>query len=91
MINKPGRLHDLDWMRFIGVIAVFIFHVSHYFDFEYWYVKNLLISESISYFGFFFLIWAIPLLFIISGISFNIILGFQKPGRFLKSRRVALI
>jgi peptidoglycan/LPS O-acetylase OafA/YrhL len=84
--QKPKRLYDLDWMRVIGVVAVFIFHVSHYFDFEYWHVKNNVISESISYFGFFFLIWAIPLLFIISGISSNIILSFQKPGRFLKSR-----
>ena len=50
--NKPERFYDLDWMRVIGVIAVFIFHVSHYFDFEFWHLKNNVISESISYFGF---------------------------------------
>ena len=86
LIKKPERLYDLDWLRVIGVIAVFIFHVSHYFDFEFWHLKNNVISSSISYFGFFFLIWAIPLLFVISGISSNIILDFQKPSRFLKSR-----
>ena len=88
---KPERIYDLDWMRIIGIIAIFIFHVSHYFGSGFWHVKNLVSSASIEYFGGFFIIWAMPLFFVISGISSNIILGFQKPAKFVKSRVLRLL
>ena len=60
-LSKPERIYDLDWMRIIGIIAIFIFHVSHYFGLGFWHVKNLVTSVSLEYFGGFFLIWATSL------------------------------
>jgi peptidoglycan/LPS O-acetylase OafA/YrhL len=90
-IKKVERLYDVDWLRIIGVLSIFLFHCSHYFDFEDWHVKNQTSDVFITIVASFIIIWVMPLIFIISGISTKIMLGFQKPGKFIKSRVFRLL
>ena len=89
--KKPERLYDVDWLRVIGILAVFLFHCSHYFDFEDWHVKNPTPDIFITVVANIIIIWVLPLIFIISGISARISLSFQKPGKFIKGKVFRLL
>ena len=32
--RAPDRLHAIDWLRVLTVLAVFFFHIAHIFDFD---------------------------------------------------------
>jgi peptidoglycan/LPS O-acetylase OafA/YrhL len=91
MLKKPERLHDIDWLRVIGILGVFLFHCSHYFDFEDWHVKNPTPNLFIDVIASLLILWVLPLIFVISGISTKIILSFQTPGKFLRGRVLRLL
>jgi glucan biosynthesis protein C len=38
--TTPSRRYDLDWLRVLGVLAVFFFHSLHFFDTGDWAIKN---------------------------------------------------
>ena len=89
--EKPERLYDIDWLRVLGILAVFLFHCSHYFDFEDWHVKNPTPDIFITVVADIIIIWVLPLIFIISGISARISLSFQKAGKFIKGKMFRLL
>lgn len=37
---KPARRYDIDWLRVIAMLAVFIYHCSRFFGTEGWHLKN---------------------------------------------------
>lgn len=70
MIPKPvSRVYYLDWLRVIGMLAVFIFHSTRFFDLGGWHVKSPLTFFSVNVFQEFMLSWMMPLMFFISGAS----------------------
>ena len=34
------RRNDIDWLRIIAMLAVFVFHCTRFFDTQEWYVNN---------------------------------------------------
>ena len=36
----PTRRYDIDWLRVLAVLTVFIYHSTHFFDTDWWHVKN---------------------------------------------------
>ena len=63
------RLHGLDRVRVMAIVAVFLFHCARYFDHQDWHVKNPETSDTLSLFVRFVAIWIMPLFFFISGVS----------------------
>ena len=64
------RRYDVDWLRIIAMLAVFIFHCTRFFDPEGWHLKNPEQSELlfISMRGLIWT-WAMELFFLLSGVG----------------------
>jgi len=84
--NKPERRYDLDWLRVMAILAVFIFHAMRFFDPMDWDVKNNILSENIMVLIYFIAQWLMPLFFLISGMSIYFVLSFMTKGQFIISR-----
>jgi len=41
----PERRYDVDWLRIIAMLAVFLYHCTRFFDPEGWHLKNTEQSE----------------------------------------------
>ncbi|UCF17098.1 MAG: acyltransferase [Phycisphaerales bacterium] len=62
------RRHDLDWLRAIAMLAVFVFHCTRFFDTEGWHLKDSRQSEVLFVLvrGLFWP-WMMELFFLLSG------------------------
>ncbi len=67
---KKERRYDIDWLRVIAMLAVFLFHCTRLFDTEGWHLKNVEQSDLvfISMRGLIWP-WAMELFFLISGVG----------------------
>jgi peptidoglycan/LPS O-acetylase OafA/YrhL len=43
-MNPRQRRHDIDWLRVLGMLTVFLFHCARFFDESDWHVKNAQLS-----------------------------------------------
>jgi glucan biosynthesis protein C len=92
---KVPRRYDIDWIRTLALLTVFLFHTNRFFDFGGWHVKNgdtSLISQVITMF---LSHWMMPLIFVISGASLfyalnNRTLGQPRLAGFLKDKILRL-
>ncbi len=84
---ESTRRHDVDWLRVLGMIAVFLFHCGRFFDTEGWHVKSPRTSEVVSFLTLIVTVqWLMPLFFVLSGISTYHSLSVQNWRQFLASR-----
>jgi peptidoglycan/LPS O-acetylase OafA/YrhL len=88
----PPRRYDVDWLRVLAMLAVFVFHCARYFDRQDWHVKNPTLSEGMSYLVGFLSFWIMPLFFVLSSISATFSLKKRSWGQFLiaRSRRLLI-
>lgn len=68
-MDLSQRRFDLDWLRVIAILFVFIFHTTRFFDPLDWHVKNATHFQSLALADGFFVLWGMPLIFVISGAS----------------------
>jgi glucans biosynthesis protein C len=67
---STSRQYDLDWIRILATLAVFLYHCAMFFNPFPWHVKNnQLDSEGILVFSLFVGSWLMPIFFAVSGIS----------------------
>ena len=85
-MNKPQRRYDIDWLRVIATLGVFLFHCMRVFDSSDWEVKNNVTSESLIILIVFFGQWMMPIFFVISGAAIFYSLDFRSPQQFIKAR-----
>ena len=89
--TRPARLYDVDWLRILATLVVFVYHCWRPFDnMEPWHVKNSELTDALMVpmaLGSQFLM---PLFFVLSGISTRLALGSHAVGRFLQRRLVRL-
>ena len=85
------RYPFLDWARIIGIFCVFLYHSGRAFDFEDWHVKNPVPSEGITIWLGFLILWIMPLMFVVSGVSSYLSLRSRTAGRFLRDRVLRLL
>lgn len=83
------RRYDYDWLRVIGMLAVFAFHNGRFFNFGDWHVKNPQLSAGFEMLVGFLGIWIMPLMFIVSGAASYWALG-RTAGSFFRSRTLRL-
>lgn len=90
--NPPAsRRPDLDWLRVLVILVVFVFHCGRFFDTDGWHVKNAIRHQSVTVWTVFLVCWMMPLIFVISGASTFYALGSRNPRRFVKDRALRLL
>ncbi|MBN2173086.1 MAG: acyltransferase family protein [Bacteroidales bacterium] len=80
------RYHDIDWLRVLAMMMVFLFHCARFFNDEDWHVKNNEISMGATVFVIFVSRWIMPLFFVLSGISSRYALQHRTGGQFVQER-----
>ena len=77
----------MDWLRVLGMMAVFLFHCARFFDTDGWHVKSARTSELVSFLTLIIAVqWMMPLFFVLSGIGAYHSLAVQNWRQFLVSR-----
>ncbi len=90
--RSSSRVHYLDWLRVSGVLAVFVYHSSRFFNPEDFPVKNPTWHPWVEVWNRFAVAWMMPLMFVISGASLFYALGKGGgAGRFVKDKVLRLL
>lgn len=85
------RRYDLDWLRVLGILLVFAFHSSRFYNVEDWNVKNAIWYPSVEVWVAFSSSFMMPLMFVISGASLFYALGKGGVGKFVKDKVLRLL
>ncbi len=87
-IGRPEltRRYDVDWLRVLGMMVVFLFHNARFFDTDGWHVKSPRTTPVVTMIVIFAVQWMMPLFFILSGIGAYHALAHQGWRQYLVSR-----
>lgn len=85
------RRYDLDWLRVLGILLVFAFHSSRFYNLEGWNVTNDILYPSVEAWVLFASSFMMPLMFVVSGASLFYALGKSGFGKFLKNKILRLL
>jgi glucan biosynthesis protein C len=78
------RRFDLDWLRVLAILAIFVFHSTRIFDTDDWSIKNPTTYAALDVWKEFATTWGMPLILIISGASVFYALNVVRTGTYLK-------
>jgi glucan biosynthesis protein C len=70
-----NRRYELDWLRVLAILVVFLYHSTRFFNIDDWHVKNVNIYVWVEIWNIFATRWMMPLFFIISGASLFYAIG----------------
>ncbi|MEH7180401.1 acyltransferase family protein [Neobacillus vireti] len=85
------RRYDLDWIRVLATIAVFIYHCFMFFNPWAWHVKNNQTDPTIiTGISLFMSVWLMPIFFALSGINSCYALQRRTGKQYLKERLTRL-
>jgi glucans biosynthesis protein C len=85
------RQYDLDWIRVVATLAVFLYHCSMFFNPFPWHLKNnQLDSGVIVVFSLFVGSWLMPIFFAVSGISVVYTLQKRNMKTYIRERLLRL-
>jgi len=90
-VLKPERRYDIDWLRSLSMLAVFLFHCARFFNFDDWHIKNSTESLGMSVFVGVLVQWIMPIFFILAGFGTYYALKFRTPGKFSLERFKRLV
>ncbi|MFC2015447.1 acyltransferase family protein [Chloroflexota bacterium] len=85
------RRYDIDWLRVLLTLGIFLFHCARFFDPMDWHLKNAEASSVAAVFVVLFSLWSMPLFFLLSGFGSWYALKSRSGGRFLLERAVRLL
>ncbi len=83
---RPMRRYDIDWLRVLAMLAIFLFHNNRFFDTVGWHLKNADQSIVSTAFTGLLDLWLMPLFFLLSGAGSWYALKFRTGGRYLFDR-----
>ena len=89
--NASIRRYDIDWLRVLAILVVFVFHCGRFFDTGGWHVKNPVRHEVVEVWTGFLCSWLMPLIFVISGAGTFYALGSKAVARFARDRAARLV
>jgi hypothetical protein len=69
------RRYELDWIRVLAILVVFLYHSTRFFNLVDWHVKNINTYVWMEIWNIFATRWMMPLFFIISGASLFYAIG----------------
>jgi glucan biosynthesis protein C len=83
---KKERRYDIDWLRVLATLMIFLFHCARFFDTNDWHLKNPRRSEIATLFVVLLALWEMPLFFLLSGVGSWYALRSRNAGRYLFER-----
>ena len=90
MVNKE-RSYDIDWLRVLAMLMVFLFHCARFFNYEDWHVKNNQLDFGMSVFVGVVNQWIMPLFFMLSAISAYYALDYRNNRLYINERFKRLV
>lgn len=91
MLHTKQRRYDLDWLRVIAIIAVYLHHVGMPFNGDDFHIMNANSSKLLDDIMVFFEQFRLPLLFLISGTGTMFAFSKRSWLQFLKERSTRLL
>jgi len=85
-MNKKMRYYDIDWLRVLGMLMVFLFHNARFFNNEDWQVKNFELDAGMSAFVGILSQFIMPLFFVLSAMAIYYALKKRSNGAFMGER-----
>jgi glucans biosynthesis protein C len=85
------RRHDLDWLRVLAILSVFVYHSTRFFNHGDWHVKNASLYWGVDLLQAFMEMWMMPLIFVISGASIYYAMRKGGAGKFFKDKVLRLL
>ena len=85
------RRFDLDWVRVITMLVVFVFHCGMFFTYWPWHLKNNEPFFPAQAFDSFVDLWQMPILFLVSGAATWFSLRSRRAGGFINERMLRLL
>ncbi len=73
--DTSNRKYELDWLRVLAILVVFLYHSTRFFNLGDWHVKNVNTYVWVEIWNVFATRWMMPLFFIISGASLYYAIG----------------
>lgn len=89
--TASSRRWDIDWLRVLATLAVFLFHCARFFNDEGWHIKNNQLDVSMTIFVNIVSQWLMPLFFILSGASTYYALNLRSSGVYVRERITRLL
>jgi len=89
--SKPERRYDIDWLRVLAMLSIFLFHCARFFNYEDWHVKNNQLDIGMSVFVSFLVLLIMPLFFLLSGKGSYFALSFRTSGKYITERFKRLV
>ncbi len=68
-MNESKRYYDIDWLRVLGMLTIFLFHNARFFDEMSWHAKNFELSFGMSVFVGILSQFIMPLFFVLSAFA----------------------
>lgn len=90
-MNLPHRYAELDWLRVILIVAVFLHHVGMPFNGDGFHIQNPQSSKLLDDIMVYFEQFRMPLLFLIAGCSSTLVLNVKQARSFIKGRLIRLL
>lgn len=90
-MNRTKRYYDVDWLRVMGMLMIFLFHNARFFNFDDWHVKNFQLDYGMSVFVRILDHFIMPLFFVLSAIAIFYALKKRSNGQFMRERVVRLL
>lgn len=90
-MEKSERRYEVDWLRILLILSVFIFHIGMFFNAFGWHVKNNVQVSELSGIMSFLHIWRMPLLFFVSGAGTHFALGNKTLRKYASERNKRLM
>ncbi|MFN8454139.1 MAG: acyltransferase family protein [Anaerolineae bacterium] len=85
------RRWDIDWLRVLATLAVFLFHCARFLNDEGWHIKNNQLDLGMTVFVNIVSQWLMPLFFILSGASAYYALNLRSGGVYIRERVTRLL
>jgi glucan biosynthesis protein C len=86
------RRYDIDWLRVLAMLAVFVFHCARFFDTEGWHLKNgdqsfvlFILTRGLMW------PWLMEIFFLLSGVGVWYLLRTRSAGAFVLDRAKRLL
>jgi len=84
------RRYDLDWLRVLAILVVFVFHSCRFFDQMGWHVKSATVYAPVQAWIIFLNGWLMPLVFVISGASLFYAVGKGSVFGFIRDKMLRI-
>jgi len=90
-MKETKRFYDIDWLRVLGMVMIFLFHNARFFNDEDWQVKNFQLDFGMSVFVRILDHFIMPLFFVLSAIAIFYALKKRSNGEFMRERVLRLL